>query len=148
MANIIRLSKDKFLETFKFAPRPAVSLIIKNPSGEFLLAKRSYQPLKGLWYLPGSFIYKNEHLFDCAVRVGKRELGIDIAFEQFSPKGFFENIYSDSRGHVIELIYEAILTTEQIAQMKPVEEIKMLKEIPKEEMYSGHDKILKHLGYK
>lgn len=148
MANIIRLSKDKFLETFKFAPRAAVSLIIKKPSGEFLLAKRSYQPLEGLWYLPGSFIYKNEHLLDCAKRVGEKELGIAIAIEQFSPGGFYENIYSDSRGHVIELIYQVILSSEQVTQLKPKEKTSFFIAIPREDMYSGHEKILKHLGYK
>ena len=148
MRNIITLSKKKFLESFRYAPRPAISLIIKKTDGEFLLAKRSYAPLEGKWYLPGSFLLKNEHFSECAQRVSEKELGFHVPFSQLKLKGVYETLHADSRGHIIDIIYEAILYKDQIEKLKPEEHIKFFANTPQENMYAGHGKILKELGYK
>ena len=43
---------------------------------ECLLVKRSTEPVKGVWWLPGGRLWKGETFFDAAIRKAKEETGL------------------------------------------------------------------------
>ena len=102
-----KLQYQKFLESFKYAPRPAVNLLIvkfaKLNTKAVLLTKRQKPPFAGHWHLPGSFILKGEAIMDCVKRVADEELGIKVEYIKLA--GVFDDINGDPRGHVVDLVY-------------------------------------------
>ncbi|MDD5145325.1 MAG: NUDIX domain-containing protein [Candidatus Pacebacteria bacterium] len=67
----------------KFSPIASNDVLVEF-KGKYLLLKRTGDPARGLWYTPGSRIYKNEKLVDAVHRVAKEELGINkIKIEKF-----------------------------------------------------------------
>ncbi|MBI5401658.1 NUDIX domain-containing protein [Candidatus Wolfebacteria bacterium] len=61
----------------KLLPIPCVDLVIVY-KGKFLLGKRINEPAKGLWFILGGRILKNETLENAAIRKAKEEVGIKI----------------------------------------------------------------------
>ena len=102
-----KLQYQKFLESFKYAPRLVVNLLIvkfaKLNTRAVLLTKRKKPPFAGSWHLPGSFVLKGEALMDCVNRVAKEELGIKVEYIKLA--GVFDDINGDPRGHVVDLVY-------------------------------------------
>jgi len=106
-----KLPYKKFLESFKFAPRLAVNLLIEREVSDtsqrrrlqVLLTRRKKPPFAGSWHLPGSFVLKGEALMDCVNRVAKEELGIKVEYIKLA--GVFDDINGDPRGHVVDLVY-------------------------------------------
>ena len=79
-----KLPYDKFLESFKLAPRIAVDLWVKNEDGGVLHTKRDMEPFKGLWHLPGSFLLLGETVDECVGRLASEELGLKaICFRKY-----------------------------------------------------------------
>jgi len=101
-----KLSEKKFLETFKYSPRVALNILVKNKKGEILLTKRAIKPQKGYWHYPGGFILKGERIDDCFKRISKTELGITLDPKKKKSLGVIENLKGDERGHILDLIYE------------------------------------------
>lgn len=140
-----KLPYKKFLESFKFAPRPAVNLVIEE-DGAVLLTKRKKSPFAGFWHLPGSFILKGESLMECVRRVAKEELG--VAVENVKLAGAFDDIAGDPRGHVVDLVYRCHVS--QGPTFQPVgdtAEIKFFKKLP-DNMGFNHRETLRKLGYR
>ena len=100
-----KLPFKTFLKTFKFVPRVAVNLYIKDNLDQILLTKRKIPPFKDYWHIPGSFLLKKERIKDCIERVAKEELGIKLRQNRIELLGVFENLDKDERGHVIDIIY-------------------------------------------
>lgn len=143
-----KLPLKTFLETFKFAPRPAVSLLIENNERYVLLTKRLKPPFANYWHLPGSFIVKNETIGECIRRIAKEELGIKVKHVKPKLSGVFENLDKDPRGHVIDIIYAIKLS--RTIEPKPIgytKEIKFFKKLPTNIGFNHHETLAK-LGYK
>ncbi|MFZ3301932.1 MAG: NUDIX domain-containing protein [Microgenomates group bacterium] len=72
------------------SPKPSVGIFLFNQNGELLLIKRSIDPGKGLWGIPGGFINPNETLIEAAKRESLEEIG-------YSPDSFsyFNSYYGD-----------------------------------------------------
>lgn len=134
-----KLPHKLFIETFKYAPRAAINLLIENPKGEILLVKRRTEPFAGFWHLPGSFIMKGEALVECIKRVGKDELGIEIDPKKAKFLGIFDDLYSDPRGHVIDIVY-GIETAHEPADANFFEKLP-------DDIGFNHRKTLNKLGY-
>ncbi|NTU98866.1 NUDIX domain-containing protein [Candidatus Falkowbacteria bacterium] len=64
--------------TYYAGPNPATGVILINPEGHVYLGRRTREPGKGLWDLPGGFIEFHESAEDGARREIKEELGIDL----------------------------------------------------------------------
>ena len=59
-----------------------ILLVRRNPETgrrECLLAERSSEPAKGIWWLPGGRLLKGETFFDTAVRKAKQETGLNAS---------------------------------------------------------------------
>ena len=63
---------------FHYGQYGAAGLVLTNPIGEVLLARRSeFVHRPGLWAFPGGALEPGETNADCALREAEEELGID-----------------------------------------------------------------------
>lgn len=143
-----KLSHKIFLESFKYAPKVAVNLLLKDKNGKILLAKRNKPPFKDYWHIAGSFLHKGERLIDCANRVASEELGINIKNKEKILIGVFDDISNDPRGHVVDIVYEYIVEDE--VKFKPkssrTKEIRFFRNLPSEIGFN-HRETLHKLGF-
>lgn len=58
-----------------------VCAIIVNEAQQWLVVKKTYSGLKGVWSLPAGFVQEGETIDMAAVREAKEETGIDIRIE-------------------------------------------------------------------
>lgn len=143
-----KLPQKLFLQTFKYVPRVAFNLLVRNKSGEILLAKRLSPPFADSWHMPGSYLLRGETINECIKRIAKDELGIDLNGQDTEFLGLFEDLDKDPRGHVIDIVYGALVKGK--IQFKPLGETKELKFFKKLPVKIGfnHKKTLNQLGYK
>ena len=111
-------------------------LLIK--SGSVLLTKRTMNPHKGSWHLPGNIIRKNETMKQAVRRAAKKELNINVKIKKYL--GVYENLNSFrhdiSHGFLVSQISGKIKTDFQS------NELKFFKKIPKN-MVPHHKKMVK-----
>ncbi|MET7395920.1 NUDIX domain-containing protein [Dactylosporangium sp. NPDC005572] len=70
-------SAAQFAEIFGKVPRLTVEVVC-NTAGGVVLTRRSIEPCKGQWHLPGGTVRFGEHLRDAVVRVARDELGVTV----------------------------------------------------------------------
>jgi ADP-ribose pyrophosphatase YjhB (NUDIX family) len=75
--NLMKACRECKKEYF-FNPKPTSTCILKNEKGEYLLVKRSFEPFKDWWDIPGGFVDDNESLEQATIREVKEETGLDI----------------------------------------------------------------------
>lgn len=112
-----KLPYDKFLKSFKLAPRIAIDLWVKNEDKGVLYTKRDVEPFRGLWHLPGSFLLLGETVDGCVKRLAREELGLKIAGNGFKLRYLDEDL-QEPRGHVVHLVYEVRVKKSQIGEGK------------------------------
>jgi ADP-ribose pyrophosphatase YjhB (NUDIX family) len=59
-------------------PIPSVAVVITDDQGRLLLTKRSVEPGKGLWCLPGGFMELGETPEDTIIRETREETGLKV----------------------------------------------------------------------
>lgn len=131
-----KLPLQEFLDTFKKAPRAALSLVVKTEKG-LLLARRDVDPCRGVWDVPGSFILRGETFDEVVRRVARDELGVGVRSHKVF--GVYENLGGDPRGHVIDLIFSCELDGEP-RPTKMSGEISYFRERP--DVFPGHERIV------
>jgi 8-oxo-dGTP diphosphatase len=83
-----------------------VLFTIEDDHLDVLLIKRNKKPFKNGWALPGGFIQKNETAEKTALRVLKKEAGVNnIYLEQLYT---FSDINRDPRGRIISISFFAL----------------------------------------
>jgi colanic acid biosynthesis protein WcaH len=87
------LSAADFRTVVRLAPLVAIDLIIRNPRGEVLLGLRNNEPAKGVYFVPGGIVLKNERLAEAFARILKRETNLDAAIEAARLMGAYEHFY-------------------------------------------------------
>ncbi len=111
-------------------------LLIKD--GSVLLTKRTINPHKGSWHLPGSIIRKNETMKQTVRRTAKKELNINVKIKKYI--GTYENLNSFrhdiSHGFLVSHISGKLKTDFQSI------ELRFFKKIPKN-MVPHHKKMIK-----
>jgi len=74
---------------------PIVSVDLVTLTGDgVVLAKRTNEPAKGEWFVPGGRVRKGERLREAVHRVADEELGVDVSIEQ--SLGTYEHLYETS----------------------------------------------------
>jgi len=95
-------------------PLVSIDLIVKNEAGQVLLGRRTNQPAKGYWFVPGGRILKNERLDEAFLRLSGEELGFSVPSARSRFLGVYEHLYPDSSfdpnvgTHYVVLGYELI----------------------------------------
>jgi len=77
---------DDFRKYFAFS---CVDLIILDGKS-VLLTRRTRNPYKGYWHLPGSMVHKDERLQDAVKRSAKEELNLNVKIKKFI--GVYESL--------------------------------------------------------
>ncbi len=80
----------------------AADPIIMNED-KILLMKRSYEPFKGKFELPGGFMEEGETIEETCVREAKEETGLDV--EPLEILGVYSNKGRDPRGQTIGVAF-------------------------------------------
>lgn len=107
--NIAMLEKEQFQYEY---PRPGVTTDcvifgFDNAELKVLLIERGIEPYQGKWALPGGFLDMEETADDCALRILKKETGLEHIFmEQLYT---FSSIDRDPRYRVISIGYYALV---------------------------------------
>jgi colanic acid biosynthesis protein WcaH len=109
----MRLGREEFLQVVERTPLVSIDLIVRDADGRVLLGKRTNEPAKGFWFVPGGRIHKDERIATAFRRITAAELGkpLDLADAEFI--GVFEHLYPTNFAakpgvgtHYVVLAYE------------------------------------------
>ena len=75
------ISPPLYKKIIQAMPIPCVDLLIYR-GDSFLLLKRTNEPAKGLWFVPGGRIHKNETIIHAARRKAIQELGMELIIDR------------------------------------------------------------------
>jgi colanic acid biosynthesis protein WcaH len=105
----MRLSTDEYRRILSVVPIVCVDCIVVNERNQFLLVRRTNEPLKGEYWLPGGRLHKGERLADAVHRKMREELGVDV--DIVNGAGYFEEYFAetaenaDGGVHAISIVY-------------------------------------------
>jgi colanic acid biosynthesis protein WcaH len=109
------MSPEQFAEVIRLTPLVAIDLVVRSSSGRVLVGRRLNEPAKGVFFVPGSRITKNESRAAAFARISKEELGAGFEIGQARFLGAFEHLYPTNRfglpgiaTHYITLAYELL----------------------------------------
>lgn len=126
----MRLSEKDFREIYEKVPRLCVDIVIKNEDG-VLLSMRSIKPYNGMWHIPGGTVYKEEKLEEAAIRIAKKETGLDVDLGKYL--GYIEYL-NEKRfggyGHSFSVMLEAVSIGGELKSDENSKELKYFKELP------------------
>lgn len=100
-----------------------VANVVVNEKGEWLVVKKKYSGLKGLWSLPAGFVQEGETVEMAAMREVKEETGIDS--EVIGLIGFRSGVIKDkiSDNMAIFVSKKANEAQQEVVQEDEIEEI-------------------------
>ncbi|MDR3571084.1 MAG: NUDIX domain-containing protein [Candidatus Pacebacteria bacterium] len=108
-----RLDDSVFRDLIKNAPLVSIDLIVKDPNRKIAVVRRTRNPAKGDYFVPGGRIYKGEELSVALKRIADYELRIDVDLVPHRFFGAFTHIYETNRfdesgygTHYVVLAYE------------------------------------------
>lgn len=91
------IAPEEFANVIRLTPLVAIDLIVRSPEGRVLVGRRTNEPAKGLLFVPGSRISKNEKLAAAFNRITQEELGRRVGIEQARLVGVYEHLYPTNR---------------------------------------------------
>jgi GDP-mannose mannosyl hydrolase len=107
------LSDEQFAHVVRFAPLVSIDLIIRDHDHKVLVGLRNNEPAKGLYFVPGGCIRKDETIKTAFARILEGETGCRAPFEAARFLGVFEHFYPNNRDgrpgygtHYVVLGYE------------------------------------------
>jgi len=137
-----KIPESVFLKIKNNIPLSCVDIIVSNNKKEFLLVKRSIEPYKGKWCLPGGIIKRGQKIEEKIKEIAKNELGIKI--ESWKPIGFYEKIYSTR--HDISHCFIVTTKDEKISLDFQAKEARFFSSMPKNAA-KFHITMLKDAGF-
>jgi colanic acid biosynthesis protein WcaH len=107
------LSPEDYAAVVRLTPLVAIDLVVRSPDGRVLVGRRINEPAKGMFFIPGGRITKNETREAAFRRLTLEELGVEVGLETARLIGVYEHMYSNNRfgvkgfgTHYIVLAYE------------------------------------------
>src|SRR5204863_8278325 len=76
------IAANEFAEVIRLTPLVAIDLIVRSPEAKVLVGRRVNEPAKGLLFVPGSRISKNETRAAAFKRITREELGTQLPIDQ------------------------------------------------------------------
>ena len=146
MKQQFRLSKEEFDFIYSKVPRLSVEVLLKDPKKGVFLTKRSLEPCKGQWHLPGGTVYFGESLKDAVRRVAEREL--DIVVINSKQNGYIEypSHYLNDLDSPVGLVFEVTGYTGTLKPNKEALDSGWFTRLPSP-MHADQDRYLLNNGY-
>jgi ADP-ribose pyrophosphatase YjhB (NUDIX family) len=124
------LPRETFDAIYGQVPRLTVEVIIRTPQG-IILTKRSMEPCKGQWHIPGGTVQFGEPLTEAVKRIAQQELGVTV--EPDKMLGYIE--YPDMlaagyKGWPVGIAFEASIVSGTLRGSDQGEEIGHFDAIP------------------
>jgi colanic acid biosynthesis protein WcaH len=123
----MRLGPEEFLQVVERTPLVSIDLIVRDADGRVLLGRRTNEPAKGFWFVPGGRIHKDERITTAFRRITAAELGKPFEIAQARFLGVFEHLYPTNFAakagvgtHYVVLAYE--LTTGDLPEQLPADQ--------------------------
>ncbi len=91
------LSKEQFAQIVRCTPLISIDLIICDSTGHVLVGLRENEPAKGVFFVPGGVIRKDERIKAAFVRILRAETGQDLPLDTARFLGVFEHFYATNR---------------------------------------------------
>ncbi|WP_415867563.1 GDP-mannose mannosyl hydrolase [Burkholderia ubonensis] len=121
------LDHASFLQVIGNSPLISIDLIVPDGHGHFLLGRRTNQPAKGYWFVPGGRIRKNERMNDAYRRLCDVELGLhNLELADATLQGVYEHFYDSNFAgvaglstHYVVLAYELPSTPIDLGALPP-----------------------------
>lgn len=88
-----RIPDNQWEIVVRNVPIVSIDLVLQSVDG-IILGKRTNQPAKGEWFVPGGRVHKHERLVEAARRVASEELGVNI--EIVEGLGAYEHLYHEA----------------------------------------------------
>lgn len=85
---------EQYKRILEVMPILCVDVVIRNARGEYLLVKRANEPLKGLWWVIGGRVHKNETLEQAVIRKVRQETSLVV--RKMQPIGYYEDMFEDN----------------------------------------------------
>ena len=140
------LSKEEFNEIYSKVPRLSVEVLLIDKQKGIYLTKRSIEPCKDQWHLPGGTVYFGEQIQDAVKRVAQKELGIEVTSSHFVGYIEYPSHYENGLDSPVSLAFEV---DGHKGIPKPVAEAskgEWFKSIPPK-MHADQDEFLVNSGY-
>jgi colanic acid biosynthesis protein WcaH len=104
---------DEFAQVIRLAPLVSIDFIVRDEKEKVLVALRTNEPAKGVYFVPGGRIHKDETIENAFTRILAIETGCCANFADAMFLGVFQHFYSTNRyaspgygTHYIVLAYE------------------------------------------
>jgi colanic acid biosynthesis protein WcaH len=111
-----KLPPEQFAAVVRLTPLVSVDLVVRDPTGAVLVGKRTNNPARGTWFVPGGRIAKDERVADAIDRLMIEEIGVGSPNAKITFRGTFEHIYSTNFAgeegygtHYVVLAYDVLL---------------------------------------
>ena len=78
MPNYPFAPRETFEDILTYMPIPTFDLILYFPDKSVVVVKRTIEPYKNVWALPGLRMFKTESINDTIQRIAKQEVGISV----------------------------------------------------------------------
>jgi 8-oxo-dGTP diphosphatase len=124
-----------------------VDPIITTDDGKVVLVKRSFDPYKDYWALPGGIVEYGETVEDAVVREAKEETGFYIKIEKLV--GVYSDPNRDPRGHFVSVCFLSKIVGGELTISEETKDVKLFSrdELKSLKFAFDHEKILRDVGF-
>ena len=117
---------DEFAQIVRLAPLVSLDLIIRDAKQNVLVALRTNEPAKGVYFVPGGRIRKDETIENAFTRILENETGCRASFADARFLGVFQHFHPTNRHgfsgygtHYIVLAYEVRFDSRPSTRWQP-----------------------------
>jgi len=113
------MKPEEFENVIRLTQLVAIDLVVRSPEGKVLVGRRTHEPAKDVFFVPGGRITKNEPLAAAFRRISCEELGVELLLDDARFLSVNEHMYPTNRfnkkgfgTHYITLAYEIVRALE------------------------------------
>jgi colanic acid biosynthesis protein WcaH len=113
------MAPQDFENVIRLTPLVAIDFIVRSPDRKVLVGRRTNEPARNVFFVPGGRITKNETRAAAFQRISQEELDVALDIAQARFFGVNEHIYETNRfekqgfgTHYVTLAYEVSLALE------------------------------------
>jgi colanic acid biosynthesis protein WcaH len=139
------LSDENFNFIYGEVPRLTIDLYIHGDKG-VVLSLRSIEPYLKHWHLPGGTVYKNETLSEAAVRIARKETGLEILpLGSIGHMEFPNEVRGGVNMHTVSIVIPATVIEGELKTDENAEQVRWFTSLP-EPMVAEHKIFLEKLA--